>query len=38
MWFFSVGETPAEDKRISEEEVNYINSSLGIGGPVVRFH
>ncbi|ODM91702.1 Sialin, partial [Orchesella cincta] len=29
LWLTNVGETPAEDKRISEEELNYIVTSIG---------
>lgn len=37
LWLTNVGETPAEDKRISEEEINYIQTSIGDSGSnVVR--
>jgi ACS family sodium-dependent inorganic phosphate cotransporter len=34
-WFSTVGETPSEDKRISEDEIDYITSSIGPPSPTV---
>jgi len=34
-WMTTVGESPSEDRRISEDEIDYITSSLGPPSPIV---
>jgi MFS family permease len=38
IWFWAVTENPKDDKWISEEEVNYINSTLSPPSPRVSDH
>jgi len=35
LWLSTIGESPGEDNRIAEDEINYITSSLGPPSPAV---